>query len=77
MGNAGPICYGAAFAALAIGSAPASLGASDDAEERIRALARYLQLDVERQPMHVRLMTLWGIDQTSAGHDGGGAAVHG
>lgn len=51
--------YGAAFAALAIGSAPSSFRASPDAQDRIRALAGFLQDDVANRPLHVRLMMLW------------------
>ena len=51
--------YGAAFAALAIGSAPASFRESPDTRDRIRALAGFLQDEVASRPLHVRLMMLW------------------
>jgi len=47
--------FGASLAALAIGSAPADLR---DAE-RIRALDRYFQDDVQSRPLHARLAMLW------------------
>ncbi|HXD72544.1 MAG TPA: hypothetical protein VN628_02355 [Vicinamibacterales bacterium] len=51
--------YGAAFAALAIGSAPAQFRSSSDSQEKIKALAEYLQADAQTRPMHVRVMTVW------------------
>ena len=51
--------YGAAFAALAIGSAPASYRSAADTQDRIRELAAFLQDDVAGRPLHARLMMLW------------------
>src|ERR1051325_5657402 len=39
--------YGAAFAALAIGSAPGELRASAEMQERVKGLAEYLQADAQ------------------------------
>src|SRR5262249_14223601 len=47
--------YGVSLAALAIGSAPASLRKA----ERGQALQDYLQNDVVSRPLHVRLAMLW------------------
>jgi squalene-hopene/tetraprenyl-beta-curcumene cyclase len=51
--------YGAALAALAIGSAPASLRDNPAAQDRIRALADFLKRDVASRPLHVRLAMVW------------------
>jgi squalene-hopene/tetraprenyl-beta-curcumene cyclase len=50
--------YGAALAALAIGEAPAEIRKTSDAEQRIRVLADFLNDDLARRPMHVKLATL-------------------
>jgi squalene-hopene/tetraprenyl-beta-curcumene cyclase len=51
--------YGSALAALAIGSAPAAMRETSDAQEHVRALAEFLQNDVQSRPLHVRLAMLW------------------
>jgi squalene-hopene/tetraprenyl-beta-curcumene cyclase len=51
--------YGAAFAALAIGSAPPGIHHPEDAQSRIRALAEFLNADLPSRPLHVRLAMLW------------------
>jgi hypothetical protein len=48
------IRYGAALAALAIGSEPTARDA-----DRIGALAKYLQDEAQSRPLHVRLAMLW------------------
>lgn len=53
------IRYGAALGALAIGSAPASIRDTPDAQARIRALTAYLSDDLPSRPLHVRLALLW------------------
>ncbi len=51
--------YGSAFAALAIGSAPADIRASAETQARLRALGEFLQTDYEKRPLHTRLAILW------------------
>lgn len=47
--------YGAALAALAIGEAPAEIRNTPDTEQRIRALAAFLNDDLTHRPTHVQL----------------------
>jgi squalene-hopene/tetraprenyl-beta-curcumene cyclase len=51
--------YGAALGALAIGSAPASIRETPDAQARIRSLVAYLNDDLANRPLHARLAMLW------------------
>ena len=51
--------YGAALGALAIGSAPASMRDTPEAQARIRSLVEYLNGDLPNRPLHVRLAMLW------------------
>ena len=51
--------YGAALGALAIGLAPAGLRDTPEAQDHIRALAAFLQDEVQSRPLHVRLAMLW------------------
>jgi squalene-hopene/tetraprenyl-beta-curcumene cyclase len=51
--------YGAALGALAIGSAPASIRETPDAQARIRSLVAYLNDDLPSRPLHARLAMLW------------------
>jgi squalene-hopene/tetraprenyl-beta-curcumene cyclase len=53
------IPYGAALGALAIGSAPASIRDTPDAQARIRSLVTYLNDDLPSRPLHARLALLW------------------
>jgi squalene-hopene/tetraprenyl-beta-curcumene cyclase len=53
------IRYGAALGALAIGSAPASIRDTPDAQARIRSLVAYLNDDLPSRPLHARLAMLW------------------
>ena len=51
--------YGAALAALAIGGAPSEIRRTPDVEQRVRALAGFLNDDLAGRPMHVKLAVLW------------------
>jgi len=51
--------YGAALGALAIGSAPASIRNSPEAQARIQSLVEYLNDDLPHRPLHARLAMLW------------------
>ena len=51
--------YGAALGALAIGSAPASIRETPDAQARIRSLVEYLNSDLANRPLHARIAMLW------------------
>jgi len=51
--------YGAALAALAIGSAPKEIRDTPDAQQRIRALTEFLNDELPSRPLHVRLAVLW------------------
>jgi hypothetical protein len=51
--------YGAALAALAIGSAPSEIRDTPDAQQRIRALSEFLNDGLSARPLHVRLAVLW------------------
>ena len=53
------IPYGAALGALAIGSAPASIRDTPDAQARIRSLVAYLNDDLQSRALHARLAMLW------------------
>lgn len=51
--------YGATLAALAVGHTPASYRAKPEVQERIAALADYLQREQASQPLHNRVILLW------------------
>ena len=51
--------YGAALAALAVGSAPAEYRDQPEIRERVQALTEYLQRERQAQPLHNRLVLLW------------------
>ena len=51
--------YGAAIAALAVGSAPAEYRDRPQIRERVNALTEYLQREQQTQPLHNRLTLLW------------------
>ena len=51
--------YGAALAALAIGSAPREIRDTPDAQQRTRALAEFLNDGLSSRSLHVRLAVLW------------------
>jgi squalene-hopene/tetraprenyl-beta-curcumene cyclase len=51
--------YGAALAALAIGSAPREIRETPDAQQRVRTLVEFLNDGLPSRPLHVRLAVLW------------------
>jgi squalene-hopene/tetraprenyl-beta-curcumene cyclase len=51
--------YGAALAALAVGTAPGGYAASPDVQEPLRMLREYLQQRIDRQPLFNRATALW------------------
>jgi squalene-hopene/tetraprenyl-beta-curcumene cyclase len=53
------VFYGAALAALAVGTAPAEYRERADVRERVDALTGYLQREQQAQPLHNRLALLW------------------
>jgi squalene-hopene/tetraprenyl-beta-curcumene cyclase len=58
--------YGAALAALAVGTAPAEYRELPEIRERIKALTDYLQREEARQPLHNRLALLWASSKLPA-----------
>jgi squalene-hopene/tetraprenyl-beta-curcumene cyclase len=58
--------YGAALAALAVGSAPAEYRERPEIRERIDALTDYLQREQPDQPLHNRLALLWASSKLPA-----------
>jgi squalene-hopene/tetraprenyl-beta-curcumene cyclase len=51
--------YGAALAAVAIGTAPAGYAARPEIQENLAALKAYLRDEQAAQPLHNRLILLW------------------
>lgn len=58
--------YGAALAALAVGSAPAAYRDEPEIRERVHALTEYLQREQQSQPLHNRLALLWAASRLPA-----------
>ncbi len=58
--------YGAALAALAVGSAPAEYRDRPEIRERVNALTGYLQREQPAQPLHSRLALLWASSKLPA-----------
>jgi hypothetical protein len=57
--------YGAALAALAVGSTPAEYRNRQDVRDRVAALTAYLRSEQDSQPLHNRLMLLWASTKLS------------
>lgn len=57
--------YGAALAALAVGTAPAAYQQRSEIREPVNALAEYLQREQAAQPLHNRLALLWAASKLS------------
>ena len=51
--------FGAALAALAVGTAPEQYAASPDIQDNLKLLRDYFQRDYEHQSLFNRLMALW------------------
>jgi squalene-hopene/tetraprenyl-beta-curcumene cyclase len=58
--------YGAALAALAVGTAPAEYREQPEIRERLNALTEYLQREQQTQPLHNRLTLLWASSKLPA-----------
>ena len=58
--------YGAALAALAVGTAPAEYRARAEIREQVNALTEYLQREQAAQPLHNRLARLWASSKLPA-----------
>ena len=52
-------CYGAALAALAVGTAPGGYAASADIQEPLKALGEYLQRHADHETLFNRATILW------------------
>jgi squalene-hopene/tetraprenyl-beta-curcumene cyclase len=61
--------YGAAMAALAVGSAPESYRERPEVKERIAALADYLARERSAQPLHNRLALAWASSKLPSALD--------
>ena len=57
--------YGAALAALAVGTAPAAYQQRPQIREQVNALTEYLQREQAAQPLHNRLALLWASSKLS------------
>lgn len=57
--------YGAALAALAVGSAPAEYQRRPQIGQQLSAMAEYLQHEAPTQPLHNRLTLLWAGSKLS------------
>jgi squalene-hopene/tetraprenyl-beta-curcumene cyclase len=55
--------YGAALAALAVGTAPAGYQRRPQIGQQLNALAEYLQREAPTQPLHNRLTLLWAASK--------------
>lgn len=55
--------YGAALAAMAVGSAPAEYRNQPGIREYVTALTGYLQREQQTQPLHNRLILLWATSK--------------
>jgi squalene-hopene/tetraprenyl-beta-curcumene cyclase len=51
--------FGAALAAVAVGSAPAGYAESGDIRDNLKLLGEFFQREYDRQPLFNRLMLLW------------------
>jgi squalene-hopene/tetraprenyl-beta-curcumene cyclase len=58
--------YGAALAALAVGTAPAGYQLRPQIGQQLNAMAEYLQREAPTQPLHNRLTLLWAASKLPA-----------
>ena len=58
--------FGAALAAIAVGTAPSGYAASPDVQDRLKALGDFLQRRVEKESLFNRVMALWGSTKLPA-----------
>jgi len=58
--------FGAALAAIAVGTAPSGYAASPDVQDRLKALDDFLQRRVEKESLFNRVMALWGSTKLPA-----------
>jgi squalene-hopene/tetraprenyl-beta-curcumene cyclase len=55
--------FGAALAALAVGSAPAEYRARPEVQASVQRLSQYLEANVASQPLHNRVALLWAASK--------------
>jgi len=58
--------FGAALAAIAVGSAPGGYAADPDLQDRLKALRDFLQRRFDNESLFNRVMALWGSTKLSA-----------
>jgi squalene-hopene/tetraprenyl-beta-curcumene cyclase len=58
--------FGAALAAFAVGTAPGGYAANPDVQDRLKALADFLQRRMENESLFNRVMALWGSTKLPA-----------
>src|SRR5207249_9241103 len=57
--------FGAAMAALAVGTAPGGYASSPEVKDQMKLLREYFQREYARQPLFNRLMALWASGRTA------------